>query len=125
MYICATASTPLAAALLLAGVSPGAVLVFLLAGPATNAGTLALLRRELGNRVLAAYLAGISLASVAAGVATDALVGAFQVDVQAQLAPLGGPDAGPLAWASALLLALLALAPLARGLRLHAGPAAP
>ncbi|MGL6123500.1 MAG: SO_0444 family Cu/Zn efflux transporter, partial [Shewanella sp.] len=40
MYICATASTPIAAGLLLAGVSPGAVLVFMMAGPATNIATL-------------------------------------------------------------------------------------
>jgi uncharacterized membrane protein YraQ (UPF0718 family) len=45
MYVCATASTPLAHAMLFAGVSPGTVLVFLLAGPASNIGSLAIIRR--------------------------------------------------------------------------------
>ncbi|MGL5250920.1 MAG: SO_0444 family Cu/Zn efflux transporter, partial [Enterovibrio sp.] len=50
MYICATASTPIAAGLLLAGISPGAVLVFMLAGPATNIATVGMVRAELGAR---------------------------------------------------------------------------
>ena len=52
MYICATASTPIAAGLLFSGVSPGAVLVFMLVGPATNIATVALVKRELGRRAL-------------------------------------------------------------------------
>ncbi|MDA9557244.1 SO_0444 family Cu/Zn efflux transporter [Vibrio sp.] len=59
MYICATASTPIAAGFLLAGVSPGATLVFLLAGPATNIATLALVKIELGKKALAGYLGGV------------------------------------------------------------------
>ncbi len=71
MYICATASTPLAAAMILAGVSPGTVLVFLLAGPATNLATMGVIQREMGMRTLALYLAGISLSSTLLGLATD------------------------------------------------------
>ncbi|QDU72861.1 SO_0444 family Cu/Zn efflux transporter [Mucisphaera calidilacus] len=71
MYICATASTPIAASLLVAGISPGTVLVFLLAGPATNAGTVAVIRRELGTASTAAYLAAIIVVSIAAGLVTD------------------------------------------------------
>lgn len=52
---------PADAGLLLAGVSPGTVLVFLMAGPATNVAGIILVRKELGNRAAAAYLAGISL----------------------------------------------------------------
>lgn len=85
MYICATASTPLAAALLVAGVSPGTVLVFLLAGLATNLATLAVLRKELGIYVLTAYVAGISIASIACGLLTDLLIGQMNIDIQAQL----------------------------------------
>lgn len=59
MYICATSSTPIAAALLFSGVSPGAVLVFMLVGPATNIATLRLVQKELGNRSLSAYLSSI------------------------------------------------------------------
>ena len=50
LYICATASTPIAAALILKGVSPGAALVFLLAGPATNMASLTVLVGTLGRR---------------------------------------------------------------------------
>lgn len=114
MYICATASTPLAAGLLLAGISPGTVLVFLLAGPATNVATLALVRRELGRGVLITYLAGIAVASVALGLLTDALVAHFGIDVQAELA--AGAEVVPawLAWASAIVLPVFALRPLRR-----------
>lgn len=77
MYICATASTPLAASLLMAGVSPGAVLVFLLAGPATNIGTLALVGKELGRRAQLAYLAGVCGGALLFGAATNQFVGAF------------------------------------------------
>lgn len=77
LYLCATASTPIAAALLLAGVSPGTVLVLLLAGPATNIGSIGLLRKELGGRVVAAYLAAIAVCSIGMGLALDAVVGAF------------------------------------------------
>lgn len=59
MYICATASTPMAAGLLFAGVSPGAVLVFLLVGPATNVATVGLVAKELGRRALYAYLGAV------------------------------------------------------------------
>jgi len=67
LYICATAATPVAAGLLLAGISPGMALVFLLAGPVTSLATLAILRRELGNQALAVYLGSILLVTVLIG----------------------------------------------------------
>ncbi len=114
MYICATASTPLAAGLLLAGVSPGTVLVFLLAGPATNLATLGILRKELGPRVLAAYLIGIISSSIAFGLLTDQLIVSLGIDIQAQLS--AGDEVIPhwLATGSALLLILFAIKPLRR-----------
>lgn len=74
MYICATASTPVAAAMLLAGVSPGTVLVFLLAGPATNLATIGIVHRELGWSATWAYLVGVCGTALVAGLATDALL---------------------------------------------------
>ena len=71
MYICATASTPLAVALLLAGLSPGAVMVFLLVGPATNLATIAVVRRELGGAASAVYLSGLIISGLVVGVLTD------------------------------------------------------
>lgn len=71
MYICATSSTPIAAALILSGVSPGAALVFLLAGPATNITSLVVLTGILGRRATIIYLATISAAAVGFGLALD------------------------------------------------------
>ena len=77
MYICATASTPIAAGLLLGGVSPGAVLVFMLAGPATNIATLGVVANELGKRAVAAYLIGVIGVALIFGFLTDYLVAEF------------------------------------------------
>ena len=71
LYICATASTPIAAALILKGVSPGAALVFLLAGPATNITSLTVLLGVLGKRATVIYLAAIAVFAVASGLALD------------------------------------------------------
>ena len=71
IYICATASTPIAAALILKGVSPGAALVFLLAGPATNITSLTVVTGILGKRATAIYLASIAVISVLCGLALD------------------------------------------------------
>jgi len=49
LYVCATASTPIAAALILKGLSPGAALVFLLAGPATNVATMTVIWKYLAK----------------------------------------------------------------------------
>ena len=85
LYICATAATPIAAGMVLAGVSPGTALVFLIAGPVTSAATLALLRKEMGSAALMAYLTGIVGCALFAGVVTDALVGTLGVDVRGQI----------------------------------------
>ncbi|PCK31980.1 SO_0444 family Cu/Zn efflux transporter [Pseudoalteromonas piscicida] len=74
MYICATASTPIAAGLLMAGVSPGAVLVFMLAGPATNIATIGVVGKELGRRAVFAYLGGVIGVALFFGYLTDYLV---------------------------------------------------
>ena len=71
LYICATASTPIAAALILKGVSPGAALVFLLVGPATNITSLTVLLGILGKRATAIYLTVISLSAVIFGLVLD------------------------------------------------------
>ena len=82
MYICATASTPLAAAMILAGVSPGTVLVFLLAGPATNLATIGVIQKEMGVRTLILYLVGISVSSILIGLTTDLLVNTFNIPIE-------------------------------------------
>ena len=74
LYVCATASIPIAAALVLKGISPGAALVFLIAGPATNAATLAALTRMLGKGAVAVYLATVAVTALASGMLLDLLL---------------------------------------------------
>ncbi|MCO7224701.1 SO_0444 family Cu/Zn efflux transporter [Pleionea sp. CnH1-48] len=74
MYICASASTPIAAGFLVSGISPGAVLVFMLAGPATNIGTLGIIRKELGTQSLIAYLVGVLGMAFLFGILTNWMV---------------------------------------------------
>ncbi len=78
-YVCAAASTPIAAGLIAGGVSPGAAMVFLLAGPATNLGSLIVLRGMFGTRLLAVYVAMIAMTSVAVGFLLDVLAGSMAV----------------------------------------------
>lgn len=59
LYICATASVPLAAVLMMKGISPGAALVLLMAGPATNAATITMIGKVLGRKTLWSYLISI------------------------------------------------------------------
>ena len=67
LYVCATASVPIAAALVASGFPPGAALVFLMAGPATNLATLGAVYRTLGGRALTVYLLSIGAGSLLAG----------------------------------------------------------
>ncbi|SCA55419.1 Permease [Candidatus Terasakiella magnetica] len=85
MYICATASTPVAVSLILAGVSPGAAMVFMLAGPATNVATMGIVRKEMGNAALGLYLSGIIVTSILAGLATDYVAQKMGYDVLVQM----------------------------------------
>lgn len=71
MYVCATGSIPIAAALMLKGLSPGAALVFLMAGPATNLAALLVIGKVLGRRTLALYLAAIVVGALGFGLLVD------------------------------------------------------
>lgn len=78
-YICATSSTPIAAALILKGVSPGAALVFLLAGPATNAATISVVYGLFKKRATVIYLSCIAGSAVLMGLALDSVYGWFNI----------------------------------------------
>ena len=71
VYVCATASIPIAVALLIKGITPGAVFVFLMAGPATNASSIAIIKNILGNRTLYHYLALIGITALGFGFVLD------------------------------------------------------
>ncbi|TNF43375.1 MAG: permease, partial [Epsilonproteobacteria bacterium] len=71
MYVCATASLPIAAGLMLSGVSAGAAFVFLSAGPATNTVTIGVVKKMLGTRSLWIYLGSITIGSIVFGLGLD------------------------------------------------------
>lgn len=80
IYVCASEATPLAAALVMKGLNPGAALVFLLAGPATNIGSMVLLLKFLGARVMAIYLGSIAVVALLAGFALNWIYRAWGID---------------------------------------------
>jgi len=71
IYICVTGSTPIAAALALKGLSPGAVMVFLLVGPATNSDSLMVIAKILGKRTATIYVGTIIVVSLVIGTFTN------------------------------------------------------
>lgn len=71
MYVCATSATPLVAALMAKGLAPGAALVFLLAGPATNVTTMLAVGKEIGAKGLGIYVGGLITVSMIFGAAID------------------------------------------------------
>jgi uncharacterized membrane protein YraQ (UPF0718 family) len=79
MYVCATGSIPIAAALMLNGVSPGAAFVFLLSGPASNAVGMTLIAKEMGKRELLIYIFSIAVSSVAFGLVLDVFSGYISI----------------------------------------------
>ena len=107
MYICATASTPIAAGLLLAGISPGAVLVFMLAGPATNIATLGVVANELGKRALLGYLGGVIGVALVSGILVNYLVATFGFVVMPQIGGEGALLPAFLIYGSGIVLTIL------------------
>ena len=71
MYVCASATTPIAAALVLKGLSPGAALLFLLVGPATNISNILVLQKYIGRKGIVINILAISLVSLALSYAVD------------------------------------------------------
>lgn len=74
MYVCATGSIPIALSLMLKGLSPGTALVLLMAGPAANFASFALISKEMGRKSAAIYLASIVVGAIAFGLAIDYLL---------------------------------------------------
>jgi HflK protein len=109
IYTCASSSTPLAAAMVLKGLNPGAALVFLLSGPATNVGSLVVLFKFLGARIMAIYLAAVVVVTLAAGYALNWIYRAWGLDPRATFGTATAFLPEPLKVAGALLLIALLL----------------
>lgn len=100
MYVCATASLPIAAGLMLAGVSPGAAFVFLSAGPATNTVTIGVVKEMLGKTTLYIYLGTIIVGSVLFGFVLDYVMSGVDIKEMIHL----HEEAGVVAIASSVVL---------------------
>jgi uncharacterized protein len=109
LYVCSTASIPIAAVLIMKGVAPGAAFVFLMTGPATNAATMLIIGRVMGWRVLAMYLASIAVLALGFGFGLDFIIAqtgysmGMVMDHQHTMAP------GWISWSTAALLAVFIL----------------
>ncbi|MBD3391862.1 MAG: SO_0444 family Cu/Zn efflux transporter [Chitinivibrionales bacterium] len=82
LYVCATASIPIAMALMMKGLSPGAAFVFLAVGPATNAAAMTLIGNTMGKRFVAIYIGTIAVLSVAAGYALNGVFAVYGEGLQ-------------------------------------------
>lgn len=107
LYICASASTPIAAALVLKGVSPGAALVFLMTGPATNTGTIAIIVSQFGVRFASIYVGGVIAVTVVLGIIVDLIMFGLGWNVAVNLGASESPTILALQWAGAISLAAL------------------
>lgn len=109
LYVCATASTPVAAALALKGISPGAALVFLLAGPATNAASLTVISRMLGKKATTVYVLAIVVISFLSGMAVNLLYSYLGLDIRHWVSASSHEETGILSLVSAIALIALVL----------------
>jgi uncharacterized membrane protein YraQ (UPF0718 family)/regulator of protease activity HflC (stomatin/prohibitin superfamily) len=108
MYVCATGSTPVAAALIAKGLNPGAALVLLLAGPATSMATIFVVRRLLGLRSTVVYVITIAVFALGFGLLADNLYAWFDRDPRALVEDFSSAPS-PIAQAFAVLLSALLL----------------
>lgn len=110
MYLCATGSIPIAVALMMKGLTPGAALVMLMAGPACNFASILLIRQSLGTRTMLVYILSIVLGAVAFGYIIDMLQFSGMVDFLYQLKEVHSchdEHAGVFSWICTGLLLLL------------------
>lgn len=112
LYLCAAATTPVAAALMLEGLSPGTALVLMLAGPVTSLATLAIFQREMGGTALGLYLTGIILSTVGVGLATDWLIQALELDILTSVSAVQEWVPAFIEWLALAILIILGIPPL-------------
>lgn len=107
LYICASASTPIAAALVAKGFSPGAAMIFLMTGPATNTGTIAIIVSQFGTRFTSIYVSSMIAVTVVLGIAVDILLLAIGVTIPVYLGPSESETIQLIQWGSAFAMIAL------------------
>ena len=91
VYVCATASVPIAAALILKGVSPGAAFVFLLTGPATNAATISTIWKIMGKIPVIVYVSTVAVSAIISGLMIDSFFPAYSLPGSATVMEMNTP----------------------------------
>ncbi|MBQ7689754.1 MAG: permease [Muribaculaceae bacterium] len=118
MYVCATGSIPIAAALMLKGLSPGCALVLLMAGPAANVASVLVITQAFGRRAAVGYLASIIAGAIGFALLVDYWPGLSETFVSAMPHHAGSMAHGAAGWfhwvCSTLLLAMLGVATVAK-----------
>jgi len=107
LYICASASTPIAAALVAKGFSPGAALIFLMTGPATNTSTIAIIMSQFGARFAGVYVTSVILVTAALGIGIDIMLLATGLTVSVNLLPSESATLQFIQWAGGIFLIVL------------------
>jgi len=107
LYVCASASTPIVAALALKGLSPGAALVFLMVGPATNAATITVIARLLGKPVAVVYVTVIAICALVMGMGINALYEWLAIDISSWTAGIQHNSGGVFETLAAIALLTL------------------
>jgi len=122
VYVCATASVPIAAALIAKGVAPGAAIVFLMTGPATNAATIAMIWKVMGKRTAATYLTTVAGMAFLSGLALDLLFPGLRISVAHHMHHSGATIVEMIS--AVILIGVLGFALLPKWLKLGGRPAA-
>lgn len=110
MYLCATGSIPIAVVLMLKGLTPGAALVLLMAGPACNMASILVIRKGLGSRTLLIYILSIVIGAVFFGCLIDWLQYSGAIDFTSRVAQtmeIKEEGTGIIKWSSTIVLTLL------------------
>jgi len=108
VYVCATASVPVAAALILKGLTPGAALVFLMTGPATNAASFVTIWKVLGRATAITYLAAVAGCALLSGILLDYIAAGVDFEIAARPGWMLPPAVKHIA--AVVLLAILTIA---------------
>ncbi len=122
MYVCATASIPIALSMMMKGFSPGVAFVFLAAGPATNAASIAVLTKVLGKKVTAIFVFTISVSSIAFGLLLDLIFNMTGIDPHAQMSHLHVHDMSTVSWFDGLVASVFFILVLLSIYRLYIKP---
>lgn len=107
LYICASSSVPVAAVLIMKGLSPGAAFVLLLAGPATNTATILVVANQLGIKTLFVYIFSIIFCAIGSGIMINYMCGAFDINVIPEIQKHMGHASSILGGIGSVLLLLL------------------